>query len=70
MKMGEPNLEGLRLALLDGPVSVRRSDKQAKSPNTHAASLIESIEVAGAKYIGRQQPFVIELNPWLNAIVG
>ena len=70
VKMGSPALDGLRLALLDGPLSVRRSDDYPETPNQHAASVLESIEVAGARYIGRTRPFVAGLNPWLNAIVG
>ena len=70
VKMGSPDLDGLRLALLDGPLSVRRSDEYPETPNQHAASVLESIEVAGARYIGRTKPFVAGLNPWLNAIVG
>ena len=53
VKMGSPALDGLRLALLDGPLSVRRSDDYPETPNQHAASVLESIEVAGARYIGR-----------------
>ena len=70
VKMGEPNLDGLRLALLDGSLSVRRSDEQPATPNSHASTMLESIEVVDAKYIGRPHPFVAQFNPWLNAIVG
>ncbi len=70
VKMGEPSLEGLRLALLDGPLSVRRSDQVFEDPNRHADLVIESIEVIKARYMGRSQPFKVELNPWLNAIIG
>ena len=70
VKMGEPDLDGLRLALLDGSLSVRRSDEQPEAPNLHAVSMLESIEVAGARYMGRTQPFIARLNPWLNAVVG
>ena len=70
VKMGVPDLDGLRLALLDGPLSVRRSDDHPETPNRHAPTVLESIEVANARYIGRQEPFVARLNPWLNAIVG
>ena len=70
VKMGEPDLDGLRLALLDGSLSVLRSDEHHDTPNLHAVSMLESIEVAGARYIGRTKPFVTGLNPWLNAIVG
>jgi len=70
LKMGTPNLEGLRLALLDGPLSVRRSDNVADNPNSHAALVIEAIEITQARYMGRSATFKLELNPWLNAIIG
>jgi hypothetical protein len=70
VKMGSPSLEGIRLALLDGPLSVRRSDDQVGDPNSHAELIVESIEVDDARYMGRAATFVLRLNPWLNAIVG
>jgi energy-coupling factor transporter ATP-binding protein EcfA2 len=84
LKMGEPTIEGLRLALLDGALSVRRSDVITASegypsrigadalpnPNLHAPLVLESIEVSDARYMGRATSFKVRLNPWLNAIVG
>lgn len=70
VKMGTPSLEGLRLALLDGPLSVRRSDQQSEDPNRHADFVIEAIEISQARYMGRSSTFTVELNPWLNAIIG
>jgi hypothetical protein len=70
VKMGAPSLDGLRLALRDGPLSIRRSDSESGDPNQHAPLVLQSIEVAAARYMGRPSPFVLELNPWLNAIVG
>lgn len=70
VKMGSPSLEGLRLALLDGPLSVRRSEDQEGDPNEHAALVLESIEVSNARYMGRARPFALRMNPWLNAVVG
>jgi len=70
IKMGTPSLEGLRLALLDGQLSVRRSDQVSEDPNQHADLVIESIEVSHARYMGRAQSFEVALNPWLNAIIG
>ncbi len=70
VKMGSPSFNGLRLALLDGSLSVRRSDKEPGNPNEHAPLVLESIEILKACYLGRSQPFVIEFNPWLNAIIG
>ncbi len=70
VKMGSPNIEGLRLALLDGPLSIRRSDQGTENPNEHAALVLESIKISQARFLGHSQPFYIELNPWLNAIIG
>ena len=70
VKMGPPHIEGLRLALLDGSLSVHRSDQKTGDPNDHAPLVLESIEISQARYLGRSQPFVVELNPWLNAIIG
>jgi hypothetical protein len=70
VKMGSPSLAGLRLALLDGPLSVRRSDQVVDDPNRHADLVIESIEIGEARYMGRSQTFKVEFNPWLNAIIG
>lgn len=58
------------LALLEGPLSVRRSDLVEDDPNTDAALAIEAIEITQARYMGRSGPFQVELHPWLNAIIG
>jgi PHP family Zn ribbon phosphoesterase len=63
IKMGSPSLEGLQLAIMDGPLSVKRSDQTTDDPNRHASLVIESIEVSQARYIGRAQPFRLEMNP-------
>jgi len=70
VKMGSPSLEGLRLALLDGPLSVRRSDQETGNPNKHASLVLESLEVSNGRYMGRAEAFGLRLNPWLNAVVG
>jgi len=70
VKMGRPSIEGLRLALLDGSLSVRRSDEGEDDPNEHAPLVLESVEISNAHYMGRPQPFTLKLNPWLNAIIG
>ena len=70
VKMGTPNIEGLRLGLLDGGLSVRRSDLETGNPNHHAALALQSIEITAARYMGRANPFMIGLNPWLNAVIG
>ena len=69
--MTRPNLEGLRLALLDGSASLEPADRENPgNPNTHAALAIESIAIHEGKFIGRASPTVIAFNPWMNAIIG
>jgi energy-coupling factor transporter ATP-binding protein EcfA2 len=71
VKMGEPNLEGLRLALLDGPVSIKRSDVCSTNPNEHRGEfIIEEFQIGETKYIGRSENFICGFNPWLNTIIG
>ena len=72
MKMTCPDMEGLRLALLDGPGSLRRATREDPGdPNaTRGESMIESVRVAGARYVGRPEPVTFRFNPWLNAIIG
>ena len=70
IKMGSPSIEGLRLALLDGALSVRRCDEDVEDPNKHSSLILESIEVSQARYMGRSKSFSIGFNPWFNAIIG
>lgn len=70
VKMGTPSIEGLRLALLDGSLSVGRSDRVSEDPNSYAPLVIEAVGVTQARYMGRSRTFELELNPWLNAIIG
>ena len=70
IKMGTPSLEGLRLALLDGSLSIKRSDSFTGDPNEHGHLVIESVSVNNAKYIGRENIFECKFNPWLNTIIG
>ena len=71
VKMTKPNLEGLRLALLDGEASLKPARQgDVTNPNSHANQVIESITVCEGKLIGRNTPTVVRFNPWLNAIIG
>lgn len=70
VKMSEPSFDGLRLALIDGSLSLRRSDQLPEDPNEHGPLYIEEITVSNAKYVGRVRPFNCRFNPWLNAIIG
>ena len=72
VKMEEPSLDGLRLALLDGQgLSIRRSDDpEAFDPFTPPPHCIEAIDVKNARYMGRERSARLEFSPWLNALVG
>ena len=71
VKMGVPSIEGLRLALLDGRLSVRRYDSDEEgNPNEHPSLALESVEVSNARYLGRSEAFTMEFNPWLNSLIG
>ena len=72
VKMAQPSLEGLRLALLDGQgFSIRRSDEpESFAPFTPPVHCIEAIEVKDARYMGRGNSTRLAFSPWLNALVG
>lgn len=73
IKMTKPNMEGLRLALLDGQdVSVRRSDQSnGFAPFITPDHFIESIEIRNARYMGRgKKSAFLPLNPYFNALIG
>ncbi|WP_321472561.1 TrlF family AAA-like ATPase [uncultured Paludibaculum sp.] len=72
VKMANPSLEGLRLALMDGEkFSIRRSDDaDAFSPLDLPSQFVTSIEIADARYMGRGKSEKLTLSPWFNALVG
>jgi len=71
VKMAQPTLEGLRLALLDGnDVSIRRSDEGPFDPFKTPTHLIRAIEIDKARVVGNGEPLRVELSPYFNAIVG
>ena len=73
IKMAKPNVEGLRLALLDGQeVSVRRNDQSnGFAPFNTPEHFIESIEIRNARYMGRGKAGTcLPLNPYFNALIG
>ena len=71
VKMTRPDLEGLRLALQDGPSSLRPSFQgDLHDPNAHADLAIESVTVYDGKFMGQTRPITFPFNPWLNAIIG
>jgi len=71
VKMAQPTVEGLRLALLDGNgVSIRRSDKGAFDPFKIPAHIITSLEIENARYMGNGQVARLDCSPFFNAVVG
>ncbi len=68
IKMDEPSIEGLRLALQDGDVSINRNMND--NPNKLPPFFIEKLEITNAKYIGRVETLKCDFNPFLNAIIG
>lgn len=72
VKMGEPNLEGLRLALHVGhPGSILRSDSVGADPNLPPALHLTGLEVKSARYAGRgENPLSVPFSPRLTTIIG
>lgn len=71
VKMAQPTLEGLRLALLDGNgVSIRRSDKGEFDPFRIPAHMITGIEIESARYMGNGHVARLDCSPFFNAVVG
>ncbi|AKB36993.1 ATPase involved in DNA repair [Methanosarcina siciliae C2J] len=70
VKMSEPSFDGLKLALIDGNISIKRSDSFSGNPNIHGLLAIESITIDNGRFIGRPTSFICRFNPWLNTIIG
>ena len=72
VKMAEPKLDGVRLALLDGGgFSVRRhDDSRPFDPFGTPRQFVESVEIADARYMGLGTPAQLRFSPWLNSLVG
>lgn len=76
IKMSQPTIEGLRLALLDGELSVSpRWQPDNENPNAHAPYVLRGLRTRNAKYLGRSKPgddngTVIEFSPWFTAVIG
>ncbi len=71
IKVAEPTLEGLRLALLDGDgISVRRSDEGPFEPYKTPKHFVASIEVNAARFMGNDAPERLRLTPYYNALIG
>lgn len=72
VKMAQPSLDGLRLALIDGGgFSLRRSDDPRPfDPLCLPKHFIEGLEIKNARYMGRGEPAKVPCSPWMTALVG
>lgn len=68
IKMDEPSIDGLKLALIDGPVSVNRN--MHDNPNLHAECFLEELEVFQSQHIGCTESMHCRFSPFLNTIIG
>lgn len=71
IKMEQPSIDGLRLALLDGKrFSVRRSDDPDSPIRALPAHHVRSIAIAQARLMGHREPTTLQFSPWLNVLIG
>ncbi len=71
IKMAQPTLEGLRLALLDGEgISVRRSDAAPFDPFQIPEHFLEEIKIENMRFMGRGAAATLQLSPFFNALIG
>lgn len=71
VKMSTPNLEGLRLALLDPASAIRRSDQTPGDPQPLPGQWITSVTLENMKLRHNGQGALqLSLNPAYNAIIG
>ncbi len=68
IKMDQPSIEGLRLALMDGKTSVNLFMQD--NPNRHSQFIIEEVAIKNTRYIGQSQKLTINFSPFLNSIIG
>ena len=69
IKMSNPNINNLKLALLDTHMSVKN---QPENPNEFPDVFLTKLTIKSMKHCGRIQnkPFVIDLNPHFNSLIG
>lgn len=71
IKMEKPDIEGLKLALLNGqPFSVLPGGTPGIEPLKNPALYIKEIQVSQARYCGNKEPLTVQFNPSLNTIIG
>nr|VFK36568.1 MAG: PHP-associated [Candidatus Kentron sp. SD]VFK39635.1 MAG: PHP-associated [Candidatus Kentron sp. SD]VFK78057.1 MAG: PHP-associated [Candidatus Kentron sp. SD] len=69
LKMGRPSIEGLRFALLDQEFCVKN---QEENPNRSPDIFLSELTIESMRHCGRipNKPFVTQLHPHFNAIIG
>ena len=72
VKMEDPSLEGLRLAMMDGEgFSIRRNDDpEIFDPFQYPSRFVETVEIKEARYMGNGEAARLPFSPWLSALVG
>ena len=68
VKMEEPSIDDLKLALIDGDGSVDRNMED--DPNQLPDYFIKELIIDEAQYIGRSEPLKCKFSPFLNTIIG
>lgn len=71
VKMGEPSLDALKLALHDGEDGIKRKDEISVDPNIISNRyFIKSLIVTNGFKAGNGIPLKTELSPWLTSVIG
>lgn len=71
VKMGEPSLDALKLALHDREDGILRKDEISVDPNTISNRyFIKSLSVTSGFKAGNGTPLKTEFSPWLTSIIG
>lgn len=71
VKMGEPSLDALKLALHDREDGVIRKDEITVDPNSISNRyFIKSLSVTNGFKAGNGTPLIAEFSPWLTSVIG
>ena len=71
VKMSEPSLDALKLALHDGEDGIIRKDEIAVNPNTVSNRyFIKKLSVTNGFKAGNGTPLITEFSPWLTSVIG
>jgi hypothetical protein len=71
IKMGNPSIEALKLALHDGEDGVQRYDEIDNNPNNISQRyFIKSLSISQGYKAGNSTPLISSFSPWLTSIIG